>query len=126
MNKDIKGNLGAKQLDEQSKLQGVNTTPDLEAPPIPGSSGDRTVHPTINSPYLSPREYLPGNDEITDLPRQKPLPRRRRKPERLFLGMTALQRFIAALFLLIVVLILGTFFLLLTDKIAMPFLFNLL
>ena len=123
MNKDIKGNLGAKQPDEQSRPQGVNTPPDLEVPLIPGSSGDRTVHPAVNSPYFSPREYLPGNDEITDLPRQKPLPRRRRKPEKRFMGMTAMQRFVATLFLLIVVLILGTFFLLLTGKIALPFLF---
>jgi len=62
-------------------------------------------------------------DESIDLPRQKPLPRRRRKPERRFMGMTALQRFIATLFLLIVVLVLGTFFLLLTGKIVLPFLF---
>ncbi|MFH1447017.1 MAG: hypothetical protein ABIG43_06375 [Chloroflexota bacterium] len=66
-----------------------------------------------------------NNDENTDLPLPKPMRTHRRKPEKYFLGMTAPQRFIAALFLLIVVLILGSFFLLLTGKIALPFLFNL-
>ena len=67
--------------------------------------------------------YQADIGESVDLPRQKPLPRRRREPERRFMGMTALQRFIATLFLLIVVLVLGTFFLLLTGKIVLPFLF---
>ncbi len=43
-------------------------------------------------------------------------------PERLFLGMTAPQRFIIALMLLIMVCLLGSFCLLLTQKVVPPFL----
>ncbi len=42
---------------------------------------------------------------------------RRKSPESNFLGMTAAQRFVVALLLFLMVLILGTLFLVVTDKV---------
>ncbi len=43
-------------------------------------------------------------------------------PQQLFLGMTPVQRFVIAVMLLLMVCILGTFFLLVTEKIYLPIL----
>ncbi len=45
-----------------------------------------------------------------------------RRPERRFLGMTAAQRFVIAMLLLIMVCLLGSFCLLLFQKVVPPFL----
>ncbi len=54
-----------------------------------------------------------------DLPPEKPEVRRALRPSRSpFLGMTAKQRFIIALMLFLMVLVLGTFCLVVTNKMA--------
>ncbi len=50
-------------------------------------------------------------------PEEKKRERRRKAPESNFLGMTAAQRFVVALLLFLMVLILGTLFLVVTDKV---------
>jgi hypothetical protein len=45
----------------------------------------------------------------------------RRIPQKRFLGMTPAQRFVIAVMLLMMMCILGAFFLLLTERIALPF-----
>jgi hypothetical protein len=44
----------------------------------------------------------------------------RPKPEKTILGMTAPQRFVISIFLLIAVIVLGTFCLLVTGKVILP------
>ncbi len=44
--------------------------------------------------------------------------RRSKEPERLILGMTAAQRFVVALLLFVMVCVLGTLFLVLTEKVV--------
>ena len=44
-----------------------------------------------------------------------------RQPVRLFLGMTPIQRFVIAVMVLMMVCVLGSFFLLVTEKIYLPF-----
>ncbi|MAT45378.1 MAG: hypothetical protein CL609_23870 [Anaerolineaceae bacterium] len=50
----------------------------------------------------------------------EPIPTDRPRRKKQFLGMTAVQRFVVALFLLIIVIVLGTFCLLATGKIVLP------
>jgi hypothetical protein len=58
----------------------------------------------------SPAEYFtPGVDIYSH------------RKERLFLGMTALQRFVLALILFMMTCVLGAFCLILTEKIVLPF-----
>ena len=54
-------------------------------------------------------------------PEQQPPPSRR-PPARPFLGMTPVQRFILALMLFFMTCLVGSFFLLATEKIVLPFL----
>ena len=60
-------------------------------------------------------ESEPEREEPQPIHVQPPL------PQRLILGMTAPQRFAVALMLLVVVFVLGSFLLILTNKIALPF-----
>ncbi len=53
---------------------------------------------------------------------QEEVPPENKRPEGYFLGMSPVQRFIVALMLLMMVVILGILFLLVTSKIVPPFL----
>ncbi len=50
-------------------------------------------------------------------PSEKKHEKRRKSPDKNFLGMTAAQRFVVALLLFLMVLILGTLFLVVTEKV---------
>ena len=55
----------------------------------------------------------PAEEEPSEEKHEKP----RKSPEKNFLGMTAAQRFVVALLLFLMVLILGTLFLVVTEKV---------
>jgi hypothetical protein len=78
------------------------------------------------SPYFPEGTYQGAQEaeEYYDYSDTTPLyePFARTPPENRVLGMTAAQRFLVALMLLLVILVLGTFFLLISGKIALPFL----
>jgi hypothetical protein len=58
--------------------------------------------------------------EEEELPPVRP-PKAPSRPQGPFLGMTAPQRFLLALMLFLMVLVLGTFFLVLTERLVFPF-----
>lgn len=58
-----------------------------------------------------------AEDSYTEV---EPVPVYKPKKKKQFLGMTAAQRFVVALFLLIIVVVLGTFCLLATGRVVLP------
>ena len=57
---------------------------------------------------------------IPDIPEASPSPKKKKQPETKFLGLTAAQRFIVVLLLLMMTCMLGTFILILTGKVWLP------
>lgn len=62
-----------------------------------------------------------ANASSFDEEEPKPLEEPAVETRRYFLGMSPAQRFVVALILLVLVVMLGSFFLLITGKIALPF-----
>jgi hypothetical protein len=94
--------------------------PGVESPqtPPPDLTADEPSPYFPQGTYEGPSQEEPYYDYSDTTPLYEPYDRK--QPEKRILGMTALQRFIVVLMVLLVILVLGTFFLMITGKIVPP------
>ncbi len=101
----------------ESPLDESAAEPPQQTPP-PDLTEDEPSPYFPQGTYEGPPQEEPYYDYSDTTPLYEPYDRK--QPEKRILGMTALQRFIVVLMLLLVILVLGTFFLMITGKIVPP------